>query len=291
LTAQEKAEEIASINQQLNTLEEQVNNAKTETRKLIEKRNRLNEQFNNLRQEIHDLKIERDNLNEKVQTLKMLRDEIRTKTRTIIEELKAIGEKITELRKNTPERSQHELQEELDSIEWTIQTTSQELNEEKKLIENVKQLEMQLSAYRKIDKQKKKIADLRKDLKALDEKADSFHQELSSTAQKSQETHQKMLLKIDESKKIKLEADSLHSAYLQAKEKAEPANHEWRKLIEKRKKMQDSLREDEEKKRKTEEQILKEKLISQAKEKLQRGEKLSWDEFQLLAEEDSQTQD
>ena len=291
MTAQEKAEEIASINQQLNALEEQVNNAKTETRKIIEKRNRLNEQFQNLRKEICDLRTERDNLNEKVQTLKMLRDEIRTKIRTIIEELKAIGEKITELRKNTPDRSQNELQKELDSIEWTIQTTSLDIKEEKKLIENVKHLEMQLDAYRKIDKQKKKTTDLRKDLKELDEKADLFHQELSGIAQKSQDIHQKMLVKIDESKKIKLEADSLHSAYLQAKEKAEPANQEWRRLMERRKKLQDSLREDEEKKRKTEQRVLKEKLGSQAREKLQRGEKLSWDEFQLLTEEDSQTQD
>src|SRR3990170_8549851 len=118
LTAQEKTEEIASINQQLKALAEQVNNAKTETRKIIEKRDRLTEQIKNLRKEINDLRVERDKLNEKVQTLKMLRDEIRTKTRTIVEELKAIGEKITELGKNTPERSQNELQKELDSIEW-----------------------------------------------------------------------------------------------------------------------------------------------------------------------------
>jgi uncharacterized coiled-coil DUF342 family protein len=36
---------------------------------------------------------------------------------------------------------------------------------------------------------------------------------------------------------------------------------------------------------------IKEKLGSQAKEKLQRGEQLNWDEFQLLAEDDDQTQD
>src|SRR4030067_745908 len=85
LTAQKKAEEIATINQQLNALEEQVNNAKTETKKFIEKRNKLNEQFKTLRKEIRELRTERDNLNEKVQTLKMLRDETRTKTRKIIQ--------------------------------------------------------------------------------------------------------------------------------------------------------------------------------------------------------------
>jgi uncharacterized coiled-coil DUF342 family protein len=48
------------------------------------------------------------------------------------------------------------------------------------------------------------------------------------------------------------------------------------------------VREEDEKRKKNVEQALKEKLGSQAKDKLQRGEKLSWDEFKLLADEDSE---
>ena len=51
----------------------------------------------------------------------------------------------------------------------------------------------------------------------------------------------------------------------------------------------------EENKKKTKEQALKEKLEIEAKAKLQRGEKLSWEEFKLLTgdenESDSRTQD
>ena len=36
-----------------------------------------------------------------------------------------------------------------------------------------------------------------------------------------------------------------------------------------------------------EEQVLKSKLGAQAKEKLDKGEKLSWNEFQLIASDDS----
>jgi len=75
-------------------------------------------------------------------------------------------------------------------------------------------------------------------------------------------------------------------------------------LLEKRRKLQQSHREEATKKReaseqalreeqnalKEKQQALKEKLESQAREKLQRGEKLSWEEFQLLAEDESNTQ-
>jgi uncharacterized coiled-coil DUF342 family protein len=61
-----------------------------------------------------------------------------------------------------------------------------------------------------------------------------------------------------------------------------------KEITEKKKKLQDAIREEDEKQKKTAEKALKEKLESQARDKLQRGEKLSWDEFQLLADDDSQ---
>ena len=125
----------------------------------------------------------------------------------------------------------------------------------------------------------------------LKAKADACHKELSEAAEKSQTTHTILLAKIDESKKIKAEADGLHNAYLQLKEKFKPLNEEMQKLIAQKHQLQSTMHEEDALKKKTTEQALKEKLGSQAKEKLQRGEQLSWDEFQLLAEDDDETQD
>jgi uncharacterized coiled-coil DUF342 family protein len=290
LTEQQKTNEIATITQQLAALKEQANKANAETKAYSEKRDKLNEQFKTLCQEIRELENERNCLNEIVKTLKQQRDEERTKIRTVIEEIKMRRQKVIELKKKTPKRSHKELQREFEDVEWKIQTTSLDLQEEKRLIENVRQLETQLNVYRRIEQQNQKISELRKELETLETKEDAFHQELTATAQKSQETHASMLAKISESKNIKGEDDSLHRAYLQAKEQAKPLNAETKRLTEQRKKLQDAIREEDERKRKTAEQALKEKLGSQARDKLQRGEKLSWDEFQLLAEDGTQTQ-
>jgi len=288
LTEQQKTNEIARISQQLAALREQINNANAETKIHIEKRDKLNEQFKKLRQEIHELKTERNNLNEKVKTLKQQRDAARAKIRANIEEVKTHSQKITELKKKTPKESRRELQKEFEDIEWKIQTTPLDMQEEKRLIEKVKQLETQLNIYKKIDQHVKKIAELRKDLETLETNADAAHQELTETAKKSQEIHAKMIAKISESEKIKGEADSLHSAYIKAKEQVKPLHEEIKKLTEQRKRLQDAVREEDAKRKKNAEQALKEKLESQARDKLQRGEKLSWDEFKLLSEDDSQ---
>jgi uncharacterized coiled-coil DUF342 family protein len=293
---------------QIDSLDKQAQKGYEEIQRLGEKRDRLNEQFKQLRQEARTLKAERDSINEKVHTLKAERDENRTTVKPVIDEIKAAREKVAELKKKTPKRSQRDLQEEFDEIEWKIQTTSLDLKEEKLLIENVKQLEIQLGAYKKIDQQTKKIHELQKGLKAVDEAGEKLHIELSALAQQSQELHQKMLAKIEEAKKIKEEADTIHNNYLLIRERARQLEEERRRLeFEERKsraierqqraeqrqiwenqrKTEDEKRQQDEVNRKTHEKELKEKLGTMAREKLQRGEKLSWDEFQLLAEEES----
>jgi len=288
---QQKINEITAINQQLAALKEQAIKANADAKTYAEKRDKLNEQFKKIRQEIHELTEQRNCSNDAVKALKQQRNEAREKIKANIEEIKTHRQKLTELKKKTPPQSHRELQNEFDDIEWKIQTTSLDLQEEKQLIENVKQIETQLSAYKKIDQHYRKITELQKELDTLKAKADACHKELSEAAQKSQTTHTIILAKIAESKKIKSEADNLHNAYVQVKEKNKPLSEEIKKLTTQRQQLQSTMREEDALKRKTAEQALKEKLGTQAKEKLQRGEKLSWDEFQLLSEDDDQTQD
>jgi len=287
LTAQDKTSELERISRQLSALREQANNANADTKGHVEKRDKLNEKTKKLRQEIHEFKNERDNLNEKVKNLKQQRDEARAKIRAHIEEIKTHNQKIAELKKKTSRVSRRDLQKEFDDIEWKIQTTPLDMQEEKRLMERVKQLETQLSVYKKIGQHVIKISELRKELESFEANADAAHQELTEIAERSQGIHAKMIAKIAESKDIKGEADSLHSTYIQVKEQVRPLREEIKKLTEQRKKLQAAVREEDEKRKKSVEQALKEKLGSQAKDKLERGEKLSWDEFKLLADEDS----
>lgn len=288
MAGQNKESEIDRINRQLSALREQTNSANADIRIQVQKRDNLNDKFKNLRQEINAFKNERDALNEKVKMLKQQREKTRAKIRTYIEEIKNNRQKIEELKKKTARENYRILQKEFDDIEWKIQTTSLDMKEEKRLVERVKQLETRLSVYRKIDHHIKKISELQKKLELFETNADATHKELTEIAERSQSTHAKMVAKIAESKNIKAEADKLHSTYIQEKEHAKPLSEKIKNLTEQKRKLQAAIRVEDEKRKKSVEQALKEKLGSQAKDKLQRGEKLSWEEFKLLADEDSQ---
>lgn len=292
MTEQTKTSELAAVDPQIDNVREQINKTNTDITKHIEKRDKLNLQARTLRQEITELKKERDSLNEGVKILKQQRDDVRTNIRPLIEQIKAHSQKIRELKEKRSGENRRELQKELDAIEWKIATTSLDLQEEKRLIENVKHLETQLIVYKKMDLHSKKISEIKAELKVFQDKADAFHKELTENAKKSQELHAKMQAKFTEMSKIRDEATNLHVMYLLAKEQIQPLHEQIVRLMEQKRKLQDAVRDENEKQKKTTNQEIKEKLGSQARDKLQRGEKLNWQEFQLTAGDDkSETED
>jgi len=282
LTERTKAVELTAVSQQIDNVKEQIGKTGTEITAYIEKRDKLNLQARTSRQEIADLKKERDALNGSVKKLKQQRDETRTSIQPYIEEIKTHSQKIRELKEKRSGENRHVLQKELDAIEWKIATTSLDLQEEKRLIENVRHLEIQLFVYKKMDAHSKRISEIKGELQVFQDKADAFHKELTENAQKSQELHAKMQLKFAEMGKIRDDATDLHVQYLLAKEKLNLLHDQVTRLMEQGRRLQETVREETEKSKKSKEQEIKEKLGSQARDKLQRGEKLNWQEFQLM---------
>lgn len=310
MTKEQSISQKQEIYDQIRKLREEATKADVQIKNCIERRNQLNEEVKKARDEVNALKAERDSINEKVKALKNQRDAVRDQIQPIADEVKSIRDKITEHKKNLPRASKRELQEEHDAIEWKIATTSLDLQDEKRLIENVKQLEIMLSGYKKVDVLNNKIRELLIHRKVFDEQADVLHKELTDLAAKSQEIHSKMIEKVNVMRISRAQADSQHQLYIKTKEEVLPPIYEQiGQLIgqlnfvkasiakeanaeaQKRREAAQSRNKDRaasEKAYKEKEHAMKEKLGAEARDKLQKGEKLSWNEFQLMMGDDSE---
>jgi len=282
---------IEELTQKLSELRDQKNRLNDEAQECAEKRNNLNDKVKDLRTEASALRAERDKVNERVKELKQMRNEGSTKIHQKIETIGKLNQERKILAEKKPQRSHQSLQKEVDSIDWKIQTTSLSLQEDKELVEKVKQLESQLNIYRKLEQLNQKILELRVGVKNLKNENESNHKELTEDAKKSQDIHAKMLERIDESKKLKAEADSMHKQYLESREKSKPLQDELNSLSNHIRQLRVEIQAEEEKEKKQDQDMLRETLEKQAREKLKRGEKLSWEEFQLLAEKGLDAQD
>ncbi|MCL6578874.1 MAG: hypothetical protein K6T73_05735 [Candidatus Bathyarchaeota archaeon] len=291
LSKQQKTQKIQELTQKFLALKEQKSKLDAEAEDLAEKRDKLNTQFKKTRAEITELKGERDKLNAEVKELKQQREASKKEIHEKIEEIKRLKEEIKTLAPKKPPKSFQTLQKEIEDLEWKIQTTSLELREEKELVEKVKQLETQLSVHKKLNQLNQQILKLQIEIKTLRDQGKLRHEKLMETAQRSQKLHEKMLEKIEESKKIKIEADNMHKLFLQSREKTNPLHRQMTEISNQIKRLKEEIQETETKEKKETEEILREKLESQAREKLRRGEKLTWEEFQLLAKKGMKAQD
>ncbi|MGB9676602.1 MAG: coiled-coil protein, partial [Candidatus Bathyarchaeales archaeon] len=259
---------------------------KVEAEDWAKKRDELNEQIKRLRAEILELKTERNKLNEDVKQLKQKRNEMLEKMLGKIEEAKRLNEELKELDKKKPRKSISAVQKEIDAIEWKIQTSPSNLQEEKMLVEKVKNLEAQRALLTKFEQTSQRLLELRAEIKALETEGKSYHERLTEKANKSQELHERMLEKIEELNKVKAEADEFHRQFIAVKENIAPINEEIQGLLNQIRTLKGELLKEKIDKARESEEALREKLKQQVREKLKRGEKLTWEEFQLLEGED-----
>jgi uncharacterized coiled-coil DUF342 family protein len=291
LLRSQKAQRIEELTQKLSQLKEQKSRIDGEAYEWAEKRNQLNDQVKKLKTETLQLRAERDRINEKVKELKQQRTETSEKIHQKIEEMRKLNQESKDLAKKKPSRSHRALQKEAQSIEWKIQTTSLASEEYNELVEHVRELETQIVVHEKLERLNQRILELRAEAKALKAAKEQAHRQLTDDAHRSQEIHQKMLEKMEQSGRLKTDADGMHKQFLEAKEKARPLQEEISRVANELRLLKDEIIQEERKERQQDQEALRETLEKQAREKLKRGEKLSWEEFQLVAEKGVASED
>jgi len=291
LSSNKRNHEIEEFQQKLSVLKEQRTRLNKEASEWAEKRDKFNEHVRNLRTEIRELRIKRDKLNVKVSELKQLREKSRTEIRERIEEINRANQQVTTLVKKKPLRSFQTLRKKMEEIEWQIQTTSISLQEEKDLVTQVTELQTQVNIYIRLETWHQKILESQAELTATKTTNRLHHKKLTEMAEKSQEIHNKMLEKINAIREYEKKADDMHQRFLQTRQKAKPIQEEMNKILGQIKLLKEEIRKEEEKEKKKREEALRSRIEKRAKEKLEQGQKLTWEEFQILTEKGKITQD
>jgi uncharacterized coiled-coil DUF342 family protein len=200
------------------------------------------------------------------------------------EQILELQEKIRALNEEKPKGNLRQVEREIENIDWKIQTTSLPLKEEQNLVNRVRQLEAQLVVQKQTKKLKQKLFELRTDEKKFGTEAETLHGKLSELAEQSQKFHEQMLEALDKGRKLQVEADDVHQKYVETKQQAQKLHQKCVELLEKIRTIERDLKEKADKKQAERQSELKEELEKRALAKLKRGEKLLWEEFQILAE-------
>jgi len=276
---------IEELNRKLNELKRERDRLNNEARASAEKRNAINEQIKALRAEAKQLKEKRDATNQRVKELKNLREQAKSEQKEKRAQLVKIREKMRVVMEKKPSRPIGAIQKDIDGLEWKIQTTSMPVKEEKVLIDHIRILEGQRAVHKQIQELKDTLVELQAEEKALATMAKLHHEALAKLAEQGQGFHKQMLELLTKAQNLKPEADTAHQKNMEFRQKANEVHQKFLEILEQINHVKLEIKKKDEEQQAKKQQELREEVVKKAHEKMKRGEKLTWEEFQLLAEQ------
>ncbi len=217
-----------------------------------------------VREELQNLRRTRDGLNDTVQALKQTRDQLRDTSRGKLATLRELLKKISD----RPHASIAE--KELASLEWHVQTSPLEKDEEKRLMTRIRSLEIRVTGYHKILK-------LRDDITKQREEADQIHTRIQELAAESQKHHADIVQLSEAFQTLRLRREEQQKTLDDLKRRAAETNQKFLLL-------RNTLTDDEKRIQRQKGEALKEALKDTAQKKLSKGGKLTLQELSVLYE-------
>ncbi len=253
-------------------------------RKLRDQRDTLNSEVRELIDKANEYRAQRDKLNAQIKAQKQRRSEATEAARLTREKMNEMG---IDLKKMPKIRSEEEINEDIQRVEWVIQTSVLSIPRERKLVERVEKLRKELAHARELREKLRSVGDRRIEVDALRISSSKIHSKVLALSRESQLNHQNMIEILEQAKPKRKEADSYHHRMLEAIDEANSKHAELlkvrqslSKLVERQKGLE--ARREERRSFATEKKL--KKRAEAALEKLRAGEKVELDELMLLRE-------
>src|SRR5437899_11262386 len=248
----------------IDELDDQRQKLRMDLRKSLDKLNETRAKLSKVREELQQLRKTRDGLNDTVRALKQTRDRLRDTSK---EKLAALRE----LLKKMSDRPHASIAEkELAALEWQVQTSPLEKDDEKRLMTKIRSLEIRVTGYHKVLK-------LREDITKQREEADQMHARIQELATESQKHHADIVQLSEAFQTLRLRREEQQKTLDDLKRRTADTNQKFLQL-------RNTLTDDERREQHQKGEALKDALKDTAQKKLSKGGKLTLQELSVLYE-------
>jgi len=276
-------EMVNKLDSELVPLKEQRSKLESEAELCVKRRDHIRRQIEQLRAEIVGLKNNRDEINQKVKDLKVVRDQLVSDRKEKLSKVIEFKQKVASIKQDHP-RIIRAVEREIENLEWKIQTASLAMPEEKRIVERIAELEKRLTSHKQAQAMWSEIKTLQHQLRNLRTEEKEYHNQIAQLAEQSREVHQMLIERGKNIPGLKTEANETHQKYVEASKQVQKLNQQCELLASQIRVLRSRSKSEEQKKKVKRETELMQELEKKALGKMKRGEKLTWDEFKVLAE-------
>jgi uncharacterized coiled-coil DUF342 family protein len=260
---------------------------------LINEIKKLHQKRRELRIEIRTLtekaRSRRDGLNNgynEYKEARRIRRETLAKIRAIRENMNKVEGELGKVEQNIPRREGDTIDERIRAADWKIQTEQLTREEEKQLVEMVKDLESKLRFWKKAYSARQELSNLRTEMNKLKKKLDdlSFSRDEADVEIESEKN--RLADDIKARDQLFNEMDSLNEDISELEQAIAKTDEQLEKLRQERRNLVKESRSHEIDEAQQRELEMLAKARDAAKEKLLRGEKLTFEELKLAFEKE-----
>jgi uncharacterized coiled-coil DUF342 family protein len=268
---------IEELRKELDHFKEKRDDLNLEARRWAQERDRIHKDFKELLSKKSSSRERYRAINERINILKKVIIEAREERRKKKVRLRILKGKLRDLRARGSYARSEEMKAEMEDLEWRIQTTPLQLEEEKRLVEKVRFLETQLAIHSQIEK-------LGDDESSLKDRMDAAYNEVSELYEQKAKTRDDIVefsKKLDE---LKTKADGMHGKYLECKDEARKFHLTYVDILNQIRSLEEELDKMEQKRRAERTRELEKDLEKKALKKLNGRKRLTLEELKILAE-------
>jgi uncharacterized coiled-coil DUF342 family protein len=274
---------IDELDRKLVPLEEQRSKLESEAKLWMERRDDIRRQIEQLHAEIVSLKTNRDEINRRVKDLKIIRDHLVSDRKEKLNRVIEFKKKIASI-KQDPAKAILAVEKEIENLDWKIQTTSLTVPEEKRMVEQIAELEKRLVSYKQTQAMWSEIKTLQQQLRNLRTEEKEFHGQIAQLSEQSRQLHQMLIEEGANIPKLRTEANESYRKYVETRKLVQKLDQQCELLTAQIRALRSKSKSEEQKKKAKRAAELMQELEEEALGKMKRGEKLTWDEFKVLAE-------
>lgn len=265
-------------------MREERNSLNRKAKRWLDEKRGFLRQIDELRREVRGHRQRRDEVNSLVKGLKQKLENLRAEAAKEWERYLEIKREAEKLRLTVP-TSEKKARKVFEDLEWKIQTTPFNHEEEKMLVEKIRELEAQIATHNRRSEKVRKLKEVSMKAEDLKDEGRRIRAEIVEKAKKSQIHHEKMVETLKAVDGLVAKASEAQQRFLEAKAKADEAHSKLLEALDRRRALEKDLKQFNEN---YSARMLKKALEvredkgRQAEEKLRRGEKLTFEEFQIL---------
>jgi uncharacterized coiled-coil DUF342 family protein len=271
-------EDLRRLEEDLSTLADSKEQLDAEAKRWTAERDKRNEAVKALRAQVQEYRDKRDAANLRVQELKSevlsLRGEVNEKRGKLQALLQRLGEARQGL---TGDRGR--LERRLRQLDWEVMTTPtrEMLEREDQVVKEVRELRVQLEAFDLAEGLEAERLELRAAIMAGQLRLRGLREEMGRLSSESQVNHEKMVEVFKRLDEARGKADEAHRRVLEVRGQLRRIGGEDLSLRRRLQRLRAELR-------RGRVDRLRVEALQRIREKLHRGEKLSFEEFKLLSE-------